>query len=78
VQVRICGSPRGAIPWGHPARNYAAHWKEQTGQSETTFWRAPRRSAEKEAKNNKMLDSQGQMCDDPLKDNFLENPARVR
>ena len=21
VQVRICGSPRGAIPWGHPARN---------------------------------------------------------
>ena len=21
VQVRICGSPRGAIPWGHPARH---------------------------------------------------------
>jgi len=21
VQVRICGSPREAIPWGHPARN---------------------------------------------------------
>ena len=21
MQVRICASPRGAIPWGHPARN---------------------------------------------------------
>ena len=24
MQVRICGSPREAIPWGHPARNPVA------------------------------------------------------